>query len=292
MQKLIIEARINEYQGRAENPKVPFLPAEIAADAAACRAAGAAVVHFHCRQADGQPEHSHAAYAETIRLIRAGSDLLTHPTLGYVAHEAGPQERLATVMRLAADPATRPDLAPMDMGTVNIDSYDPLARRFVSKGRIYRNDTATLEYFATQLVANGIKPYQSLWNISFMRQAYAFMDMSLVPEPAYHLFLLSGDSLLAGHPGSAAGLAAFTGLLPDRPRAQWTVCNFNGDLLPLAESIIRQGGHISIGLGDHPYAEYGRPSNAELVARVRALAERLGRPAATPAEARGMLGMR
>lgn len=291
MQKLIIEARINEYQGREVNPKVPFLPAEIGEDAARCRAAGAAVVHFHCRQADGAPDHSHDSYAEAIRQIRARSDLLVHPTLGYVAHEAGPEARLATVMRLAKDPATRPDLAPMDMGTGNIDSYDPAARRFKTKGLIYRNDTATLEYFARTLVASGVKPYQSLWNISFMRQAYAFMDIGLVPEPAYHLFLLSGDSLLAGHPGSAAGLSAFTGLLPATPRAVWTVCNFNGDLLPLCDGIIRQGGHVSIGLGDYPYAEYGSPGNAELIARVCKLAEAAGRAVATPAEARVMLGM-
>ena len=48
---------------------------------------------------------------------------------------------------------------------------------------------------------------------------------------------------------------------------------------------------MSIGLGDYPYAEYGRPTNAELVRRVADQARSLGREVATPAEARAILGV-
>ena len=51
------------------------------------------------------------------------------------------------------------------------------------------------------------------------------------------------------------------------------------------------GGHISIGLGDYPYAEYGAPTNAELIRRVREQAESMGREIATLEETREMLGM-
>lgn len=51
-------ARINEYMMREEgNPHVRYTPEEIAADAVACREAGASIVHFHARQPDGAPEH-------------------------------------------------------------------------------------------------------------------------------------------------------------------------------------------------------------------------------------------
>ena len=94
MDKLIIEARVNEFMMRDQgNRHVPYLPAEIASDAVACRDAGAAIVHFHARKADGAPEHEAASYAETVALIRSSSDILVHPTLGYVTHEGGPEER-------------------------------------------------------------------------------------------------------------------------------------------------------------------------------------------------------
>ena len=292
MEKLIVEARINEYQMRRRNPHVPWSAAEIAADAAACREAGAAMVHFHCRHADGTPDHGAAAWAEAIRRVRAASDILVMPTLGAFATDASDAAgRLAPVMTLAGDPATRPDFVPIDTGSGNVDGYDPAARRFRTTDLVYRNDTGTLEYFARNVTAQGMKPYLVAWNISFLRQALALLDMGLADEPAYLMLLLSGDGLLAGHPGTEAGLDAYLGVLPKERRLVWTVGNVGGDLLPLTEKIVRAGGHISIGLGDYPFAEYGTPTNAELIRRVAKQAEALGRPCATPAEARQILQM-
>ena len=137
VKKLIIEARINEYQSRDQNPHVPWLAQEIGEDAARCREEGASVVHFHARQADGSPDHSAETYAQAIREVRSRSDILVHPTLGYVTLDAGPEQRLAPVLELARDPQTRPDFAPMDMGSVNVDWYDPRALRFDTQGLVY-----------------------------------------------------------------------------------------------------------------------------------------------------------
>src|SRR3546814_18492759 len=56
--KLIIEARVNEYMARDVNPNVPFTPDEIAEAAAACREAGASILHYPARHAH---RHGHAA---------------------------------------------------------------------------------------------------------------------------------------------------------------------------------------------------------------------------------------
>ena len=71
MEKLIIEARVNEYAMRKVNAKVPWTAAEIGADAALCRAAGAAIVHFHARQEDGAPSHDAEVYGACISSIRS-----------------------------------------------------------------------------------------------------------------------------------------------------------------------------------------------------------------------------
>ena len=44
---VVIEAAINGVTPKARNPHVPITPEEVAADALACFAAGAAIVHNH-----------------------------------------------------------------------------------------------------------------------------------------------------------------------------------------------------------------------------------------------------
>jgi uncharacterized protein (DUF849 family) len=291
MSKLIIEVRLNEYRSRKRNPHVPWLAGEIAADAAECREAGASIVHFHARNADGSPDHGWQGQAEAVRAIHQRCDMLVHPTLGNATATGDAAARIAPVLALAADDATRPDFLPMDMGSVNLDWYDARSRRFPSPGAVYRNDTGTLEHFAHAAARAGIKPYAVVWNVSFMRQALAFMDMGLLQEPAFIGFCLTDGGLLAGHPATPAGLAAHTTFLPEHRRIEWTACAVNTSLLPLASSIIAAGGHVAIGLGDHAYAELGQPTNADLVRRIAEQARAMGRDVADPAETRAMLGI-
>jgi 3-keto-5-aminohexanoate cleavage enzyme len=68
--------------------------------------------------------------------------------------------------------------------------------------------------------------------------------------------------------------------------------SYGGNLFGLAAAIISQGGHISIGLGDHPYNELGMPTNADLIRRIVSIAHECGREVATPAEAWQLLNPR
>ncbi len=292
MRKLIIEARVNEFMMRGEgNPNVPYTPAEIAADALACREAGAAILHFHARQPDGKPDHAAETYAETVRLVRGSSDILVHPTLGYATLDDTAERRLDHILRMADDPAAAPHFAPMDMGSVNVDRYNAQARRFDTTNLIYKNSTETLTYFADRIRGAGMKPYLVSWNIGFTRYMGAFLDMGLLDEPAFLCFCLTDNTFLGGHPGTLKGLQAHLDFLPPGRNVEWTVVNFGGNLFSLAGAIIAQGGHISIGLGDYTYSELGQPSNADLVRRIAQMARELGREVATPEEARAILGM-
>ncbi len=292
MRKLIIEARVNEYMMREQgNPHVPYSPQEIAADAAACREAGAAIMHFHARKDDGSPDHAASSYGETVRLVREASDILVHPTLGYVTLDASGEERLDHILAMADDPARAPHFAPMDMGSVNVDRYNAQARRFETQNLVYKNSTETLVYFAQNIRKAGLKPYLVSWTIGFTRYADAFMDMGLLDEPAFICFCLTDNTFLGGHPGTLKGLQAHLDFLPADKRVEWTVVNFGGNLFSLAAAVIAQGGHISIGLGDYTYPELGQPTNADLVRRIAAIARELGREVATPEEAKGILGM-
>ena len=287
MNKLIIEARINEYMLREQgNANVPYTPQEIAADSAACREAGAAIVHFHARRADGTPEHSAEAYADTIRRIRGGSDILVHPTLGYnTMADNSAQGRLKHILELAKDKAVSPHFVPLDMGSVNVDRYDPVNKRFETTNQVYANPTGDLMYFAKEVRAAGLKPYLTCFNIGFLRYANAFADMGLLDEPLYICLVMTDSIFLGGHPSSLKGLQSHLDHLPPGKKVEWTGMTYGGNLFGLAAAIISQGGHISIGLGDHPYTEFGMPTNADLIRRIVAIARECGREIATPAEA-------
>lgn len=289
MDKIIIEARVNELAPRDENPNVPFLPQEIAADAVACHEAGAAIVHFHGRAADGAPDNSPAHYLSTVGAIKRACPILIHPSLGYVANDADAPTRFAAVELAMSDPVTMVDFAPMDVGSVNVDWWDPEKQQYRTTDLIYKNSTATLMYFAERIKYHRLIPYLVSWNVSFTRQIDAFLKSAVLSEPAYVCFCLTDGIMLSGHPGTADGLDAHLMFLPNDRRFVWTVVNYKGDLFGLTEKIIRAGGHISIGTGDYPYANLGRPTNAELVAKVASQARDLGREPATADEARAIL---
>lgn len=295
MNKLIIEARINEYAGRNQNPHVPWSAEEIAEAAAQCCEAGASIVHFHARSKDGSPEHDIAVYADIIRRIKARSDILIHPTLGAFANDGDAAARIQPILTLAKDPQTRPHFAPLDMGTTNIDAYNPAAKAFRSDEAVYMNTTKTLLYFAEQLKATAVRPYASLWNVGFTRQFLAFMDMGAIAEPAYACLIMTGDDLPSAHPGTEQGLDAHRMFIPKDRNIHWTAMNHGGDLLALVPGIIDQGGHVSIGLGDWAYTDTipgaATPTNAEVVSQVTSLSRSVGREVATPTEAAAMLGV-
>jgi len=290
VQKLIIEVRANEYAMRDTNPNVPWTAAEIAETAAACRAAGAAIIHFHTRTDDGGPAFEAEAHMAAMVAVRAASDILIHATLGGPDRAANAQERIAPVIALA-EAGLRPDFIPLDMGSSNVDIFDAAAGAFRSEESTYGNTTGTLRYFATTLKRFGIKPSLQIWNLPMLRWVTAFADIGLLDEPLWLNLLLSEGGYLAAHPGTIAGLRAFLDFLPARHRHQWIVTLGNADILRLAPEIIALGGHLCIGLGDYAHAERGAPSNAQLVAELARMAEAADRPLATPAEAKAMLGM-
>lgn len=291
MKKLIIECRVNEYAPRDKNPNVPWSTEEIASDATAVRAAGASIVHFHSREADGSPAHAYDSYRDTIKEIRSRSDILIHPTLGYVTLDAPKEERLKNVKRMVTD-GIAPDIVPMDMGSTNVSVIGTEGRYLPDQEeRVYRNSTATLHYFADEVKQLRLKPYLQIWNISFMREMHQFYKQGWVGGPVFCEFVCTDNHCIGGHPGTPRGLQAFVDFLPEDVPVEWTVCNYGGNLLNIAAQAIAQGGHVSIGLGDYHYAELGAPTNAQLVSRVADIARSLGREVATPAEARQILGM-
>ncbi|MBM4259437.1 MAG: 3-keto-5-aminohexanoate cleavage protein [Deltaproteobacteria bacterium] len=290
--KVIIEVRINEYAMRDQNPNVPYSPEETSSQALECWREGASIIHYHARDPKtGAPASDAKLYADTVRRIKEKSDVITMPTLG-AWWLPSVEARIAHIVEMAKDPMTKPDFGPIDMATGNVDTYDPKGKRFKTNETVYMNTTKTWQYFAETMKSVGVKPIQALWNVPSIRATQAFVDMGIFTEPVYCEIVLTEDWLLSGHPGTVKGMQAFLDFLPQHQKWQWSVMCVGGNLFPLVAAAIERGGHISIGLGDYPYPELERPTNARLVARVAQIAREMGREVATPKEAREMLGLK
>lgn len=283
---LIIEARINEYTPRTVNPHIPFTAEEIGDSAARACEAGATIIHFHARDAGGKPDHRPEVYADAIRAIRSRCDALVYPTLGQITASGIDSDRLAHIEVLARDPATRPDIAPIDTGSTNIDRF--WDSRFQSDDHTYVNRTGTLRLFAARLRGLGVKPQFVIWAVPFTRTFAALHEEGLVDDPAWLAFELSDSGYLGGHPGTIEGLMAHLPFLPRIP-LEWTVSNKIGNITSQAVLAIERGGHVSAGLGDYGWPELGLPDNAGVVSHVAGLARAMGREVATVAQTRDLL---
>jgi 3-keto-5-aminohexanoate cleavage enzyme len=81
--KVIVTVDINGgMQQDRDGAIVPKQPVEIGEAAARCYEAGASVIHFHARDAEGRNSGAREIYAEAIRQIRARSPILIQTTNG------------------------------------------------------------------------------------------------------------------------------------------------------------------------------------------------------------------
>lgn len=290
-EKLILEVRANEFEMRRKNDHIPFTPDELIEDAKACHAAGATAYHFHTRNPDGSPNLDYETYRDTVQGILAETDLMIHPSLGAEQQVEDRTVRLANIRRLCDD-GIAPDFAPLDMGSSNFDLLTEDLSGFVTTDRVYVNTTETLLYFAAELRDLRVKPYLQMWNVPNLRLAATFHRLGHFEGPLWMSFGLSEKEAIIAHPGTSAGLRAFIDLLPADLPVEWSTLVYHGDMLALVPEVVDRGGHVAIGLGDYHYTDDGRTrTNADLVAEVRAMAERAGRDVATPAEGRTLIGL-
>lgn len=293
MDELIIDVRLNEYTMRDANPNVPWSAEEIGADAAACVAAGASIVHYHARDAaTGAPSNATADYAAAARAIRDACDAIVMPTLG-ANTVTDLDARIGHVESMADDPATRADLVPLDLASLSLAIWPEGSEQVLGDELVYYNPVATLKTLAARAQSVGARPMAAIWNVGSLRLLEALVRTGVLPEPTFAELFTTEGGLIAGHPGTPAGLQALIDFVPAGLDCPWAAACYGANALGLAEQAIEQGGHVAIGLGDYPYPELagGKPTNADVVAAVVEIAARHGRSVASPARARARLGL-
>jgi 3-keto-5-aminohexanoate cleavage enzyme len=251
-----------------QTPHLPYTPAKLAETSRAIRAAGASIVHVHCRTDEGTNTHDVARFNDAYEAIRGASDLIVQFSTGG-AIGMTPEER-ASVLEL------RPEMATLTCGTVNFgdDIFEnsfPIMRGLLAKMRLY-----------------GVRPELEIFDKGHLANARRLAKEGLLTFPQHVDFVL-------GVPGGLeATVQNLCDLVDDLPAGcTWSVAGIGRQQLPMALAAIAMGGHVRVGLEDNLYYSKGRlAKNEELVERVARIAQEAGRPVATPDEARAMLGVK
>src|SRR3989454_10465255 len=104
------------------SPYLPITPEEIAEAAIGAAKAGAAIVHLHAREPkDGRPTQDPNAFRQFLPKIKAASNVVINLTTGG-APTMSIEERLQPALQL------RPEVASLNMGSMNFGLYEMLAR--------------------------------------------------------------------------------------------------------------------------------------------------------------------
>lgn len=267
MQPLIITAAICGAEvSRADTPYLPITPEELAKEAIACREAGAAMVHLHVRDKEGNATQSAEIFDETVKLIREQSDIIVQVSTGGAVGMSA-DERLQSLQ-------CKPEMATLSTGTVNFGS------------EVFQNDQQMMETFAKRMSDLSVRPEFEIFDVGMINNALRLVSDGLVKGHLHFDFVLGIPGAL---PANAKNLVFLTDLLP--AEASWTVAAMGRHQLNMAALAIVMGGNVRVGFEDNIYYKKGQlaKSNAELVERVVRLSDELLRPVATPAEARKIL---
>jgi uncharacterized protein (DUF849 family) len=286
MAKVIIEAAINGNASKKLNPHIGYSPEEIANDAIATCKAGAAIIHFHVRDAaTGKWVHDVPYYADVYRRSRAACKALLWPTFPI---EGDAAKRFSHFVELSKDPATKPDLGAGDMASVNLAGYDPINKKLLGEPVVYQNPYETIRYFLQSSRELGLRPTMQIFDPSGIRAALVFLEQGVLTEPLLFKFYFGGPELPFGLPPSLKSIEAYLEVLKG-VRFNWFAATLGGDNLPMIPLIVSLGGHVRIGLEDYQYARQGQLSNPQLVERASATIRAMGHEVATPDEARKIL---
>jgi uncharacterized protein (DUF849 family) len=266
---------------------VPITPEQIARDALAAHAAGAAIVHIHVRDpATGKPSRDLALYRDVVGRIReSGADVLINLTTGIGARFspdevdpnrnaspglASPEDRMEHVLDL------RPDICSLDVATMNFGAH------------AFVNVADHIERIARAVRAVGVKPELEVFDLGHCALALHLLKRGLFAEPAWFQFCLG---VPWGAPATTEAMLAMKQMMP--AGGNWSAFGVGAKQFPMVAQAVILGGHVRVGLEDNLYLARGQlsPGNAPLVERAVGIIRSLGSEIATPAQARELLGI-
>jgi 3-keto-5-aminohexanoate cleavage enzyme len=271
--------------GREQCPAIPYTPEEYAAEARRIVDEGGVHIHIHARRPDGTPSHEVEDFAAIHDAIRdeVGDRAIVNFSTGTVG--------VPVAKRVAYLQARRPEVAALNMGSLNYAKYSRRRRQFVFSF-VFANPFEEIIELLEAMRRLGIKPEHECFDVGHVASLQPLLDMGLVQAPLHVDFVMG---VLGGVPATAANLAAMAANMPGGPGDghHWGVIGIGRSQWTMVAAALTLGGSVRVGLEDNFYLPDGAlaRSNGELVAKARQMTEDVGRRPATVEQARELLAL-
>jgi 3-keto-5-aminohexanoate cleavage enzyme len=252
---------------RSDHPALPIMPMDLANCAAACRDAGASMVHLHVRKADG----SHSLAAEDYRpAITALRQIVGDSLVIQLSSEAvgiyGPSEQMALVREL------RPEAVSLALREILPNqAAEPEGAKFLA--------WAHREHIVAQYI---------LYSAEDATRYAELRQRGIVPAGRHWVLFVLGR-YAAGQQSSLADLlpilAAWQTAGQVTQDVRWAMCAFGSREIECALGAAALGGDVRLGFENNVQLPDGRIArdNAELLTCFADFAARLGHPLADAA---------
>jgi 3-keto-5-aminohexanoate cleavage enzyme len=251
------------------NPNQPETRDDVIREVLAVADAGASVAHVHARYEHGGLSQAPEDYDAIKAAVRAEADIVLNFTTGARLGMA-PEERRQSLR-------AQPDLASLNCGSMN----------FGPDGAVFLNPPELIDDLAAEMDSRGIVREYECFDFGMAVTARRMAQAATGPPGIMHLVL----GVIGGAPPTVDSVTMFERMVPDG--VPWMVTAIGRHNFPMMAVSIALGGHVRTGLEDVVYTapdEYAQ-SNVVLVERAKDLCSSIGRPVATPAEARELFGV-
>lgn len=251
------------------NPNQPATRDQVIEQALGAARAGASIVHIHARTPGGEMTQSPEDYEAIKQAVRKEADVVLNFTTGGKLGSPA-QERRRSLL-------AGPEVASLNCGSINFGPDDV----------VFLNPKSLIEELAEEMADRGIVPEYECFDMGMAVTAARLAETARGARGFMHMVL----GVIGGAPPTVDSIKLFAELVPDG--LPWMVTGIGRHNFPMMAVTLALGGHVRTGLEDVVYVASGEyaESNAQLVTRARALCEAIGRPVATPGQAREILGI-
>jgi 3-keto-5-aminohexanoate cleavage enzyme len=268
---------------REQCPAIPYTPEEYAAEARRAVDEGCSMIHIHARTRDGTPSYEIEDFrAITAAILDAVDDVVINYSTGAIG--VPNEKRIAYLREL------RPDVAALNMGSMNYAKYSRRRKDFVFKA-VFENSFDTIIEFCEAMRGLGIRPEHECFDSGHVANLDPLIDMGLLEEPLQISCVMGVNGGIRPTPKNLAHMAD---QIPGgaESRNNWGVIGISRDQWRLVSAAAALGGNVRVGLEDNFYLPDGEMagSNGDLIAKARQIVEDVGRRPATVDEARELLG--
>ncbi|HEY2319748.1 MAG TPA: 3-keto-5-aminohexanoate cleavage protein, partial [Solirubrobacteraceae bacterium] len=178
---------------RDQCPAIPYTPQEYAAEARRIVDEGGVHIHIHARTPEGAPSYE----VEDFRAIRdaivdeVGDGAIINFSTGTVG--------VPVAKRVAYLEACRPEVAALNMGSLNYAKYSRSRRDFVFKF-VFTNPFDEIIALLEAMRRLGIKPEHECFDVGHVGSLAPLVDMGLLEAPLHADFVMG---VVGGVPATA-----------------------------------------------------------------------------------------